>query len=336
MGLITADLNLDNYIWLMKKTNNKHNMIGGEYYPLFFSVVHNVSIEDNWKQYNNFMTYNDYKDSIVMLLNVIPECGSYFMQDKGIKSDDYWLYARVPGHANKRGDFCDIVKTTIIRPNMDYMILFNLYYLLLEDNLPLDEDWANHEYPTTQFSPEGSHDNPASFIGVKFTMNKAIHSDGNLTLTASHEIELLPGFETEEGAEFVAQINKGVFTPDCDLNFPNGTNPCPPEKSIDSSEIVVEEPIYTKNEKNNESFYTDTIENYIYYPNPVVSELNILFNNNFVAEDIKIIDFSGRFVKSIEPAPSHVKADISNLSDGLYFLIIKTNNQTEVSEFITS
>lgn len=319
----------------MRKATTDNNMISMEYYPLFYGVIRNASVENDWKNYNNFITYENYKDSLEMLLNAMPVCGSYYIENKGVKSDPLWIKSRVIGHRNKRGTFCETVQSTSIVPNIDYMILFNLYYLLIEDNLPINPDWADFDYPTSYLNPEGSQQSPAYFEDVKFTMSKTVHSDGNLTLTATNEIELLPGFEVEAGGEFEAKIEKDLFMPDCDFNHEEGENPCL-EKNVSDSTFIFLKQSECHSAENTELLTTsiDTVSTYKLYPNPASKEVFLNFNNRFLPQKIQIIDFSGKVISEIDKPKNGLKIDISNLNEGLYFFIIIYNNEIYTEKII--
>ena len=77
-------------------------------------------------------------------------------------------------------------------------------YLLLEDVFPYTStDWTNVDYPTTSFVPAGSHSDPFTTYGDDFHLDHKVKSDGNVTIVATQYIELLSGFEVEDGAECI-------------------------------------------------------------------------------------------------------------------------------------
>jgi endoglucanase len=60
------------------------------------------------------------------------------------------------------------------------------------------------------------------------------------------------------------------------------------------------------------------------FPNPISEKFEIRFSNQQDIMSLKLIDMSGRIVKSIEPKASNSTYSISNLKAGIYFLILET------------
>jgi endoglucanase len=65
-------------------------------------------------------------------------------------------------------------------------------------------------------------------------------------------------------------------------------------------------------------------DTYMLFPNPVSEKFKIRFSNQQEIMSLKLIDMSGRAVKSIEPKASNSAYSISNLKAGIYFLILET------------
>ncbi|MBN8643357.1 MAG: T9SS type A sorting domain-containing protein [Flavobacteriales bacterium] len=69
------------------------------------------------------------------------------------------------------------------------------------------------------------------------------------------------------------------------------------------------------------------------YPNPSFDELNIKFNtNNYFINSITIVDALGKIV--FKSSDSSSKIDISNFSDGIYYITITTESETFQTKFI--
>ncbi len=80
----------------------------------------------------------------------------------------------------------------------------------------------------------------------------------------------------------------------------------------------------------NESFDTNEFS---YYPNPVIDNLNITYNKNILS--VQIFDLTGRMVKSIQPNSENVSINLTDLSTAMYIAKVKCedNSQTEIKIF---
>ena len=67
------------------------------------------------------------------------------------------------------------------------------------------------------------------------------------------------------------------------------------------------------------------------YPNPVQNELFIDFENEQITE-INILDVSGKIVKSLNDNTNSI--DVSNLTEGIYLLKVRTENGSSTAKFI--
>ena len=72
--------------------------------------------------------------------------------------------------------------------------------------------------------------------------------------------------------------------------------------------------------------------NFSLYPNPVDNVLNISVKNEMTINNLSITDLNGRLVSSSSSAISSV--DVSNLSSGVYFVSIETNEGKGTSKFV--
>jgi uncharacterized protein YjdB len=75
---------------------------------------------------------------------------------------------------------------------------------------------------------------------------------------------------------------------------------------------------------------SELVNNISIYPNPATSEINIS-SDNFI-ESIEFIDVFGKVIKSI--LNSNNTIDVSNLSNGLYFLQVYTKEGSAIKKFI--
>lgn len=81
-----------------------------------------------------------------------------------------------------------------------------------------------------------------------------------------------------------------------------------------------------------DSFFAN---NFSMYPNPVANELNIVAKNNNEITGISIVDMNGRTVKNSNDAGmNNTAVNVSDLTSGVYFVTIETNEGTGTSKFI--
>ncbi len=143
-----------------------------------------------------------------------------------------------------------------------------------------------------------------------------IVKDGaSVTLVAGDYIELLPGFETEEGAFFEAYIAP------CE----GKTEQTTPEKSLNVNTIQKQETI------------TKVIENNVnIYPNPFTTETTIEYNLSENSDvKIEIFDLLGEIIYSetlndVYAGTQQYKYSATNLVTGIYVVKIHTNQYQEV------
>lgn len=100
-----------------------------------------------------------------------------------------------------------------------------------------------------------------------------------------------------------------------DYNFPIITN-------VASTEVV----------ENNLSLVENNLNQFITYPNPANNILNI--QGKTVFESVTVFDINGRLLKTITSKNKKVTLDVSSLSQGLYFLEIKSRKSKQTLKFI--
>ena len=71
--------------------------------------------------------------------------------------------------------------------------------------------------------------------------------------------------------------------------------------------------------------------NFSIYPNPVNNVLNISVKNEISINNLSITDLNGRVVTSSSSSSS---IDVSNLSSGVYFVSIETNEGRGTAKFV--
>ncbi len=74
--------------------------------------------------------------------------------------------------------------------------------------------------------------------------------------------------------------------------------------------------------------------NFAVYPNPASSVLNINSTNNTTINQIQITDLNGRIIKTINTKDFAAQISISELTNGVYFLKVYTNQGVGTSKFV--
>ena len=95
------------------------------------------------------------------------------------------------------------------------------------------------------------------------------------------------------------------------------------QPSIDSSCVLANEK-FTKNE-------------FLVFPNPANSTINVNFNINFNCSDnfnLELIDTQGRVLQSKNVSNSQTSLDILGLDNGIYFLKMNAGNRTQIERII--
>lgn len=82
---------------------------------------------------------------------------------------------------------------------------------------------------------------------------------------------------------------------------------------------------------NSDSFFKN---NFSIYPNPVNNVLNISVKNEISINNLSITDLNGRVVTSSSSSSSSSSIDVSNLSSGVYFVSIETNEGRGTAKFV--
>lgn len=75
---------------------------------------------------------------------------------------------------------------------------------------------------------------------------------------------------------------------------------------------------------------------FLLYPNPAKDHIFINFSDDFFdkEKEIQLMDVNGRQVKFFSTNSDHLSIDISNLSDGFYFIKGTSNNNSHVIKFV--
>jgi len=68
------------------------------------------------------------------------------------------------------------------------------------------------------------------------------------------------------------------------------------------------------------------------YPNPVSQTLNIEYKSYDKIEQIRLFDTFGKLVIEIKELAS--KVDVSNLPEGLYYLVVQSKGETQTLRIV--
>ena len=80
-----------------------------------------------------------------------------------------------------------------------------------------------------------------------------------------------------------------------------------------------------------DSFITNSIS---VYPNPATSIVNLSSKDSLTFENVTIVDVNGRSVQTFVVNQTQTQINVSDLTSGIYFLNIETNEGSTVKKFI--
>jgi len=148
-----------------------------------------------------------------------------------------------------------------------------------------------------------------------------VPSNQSIAFYAGFEIEILPGFETEIGSQFVAEIVDNCGIPD-NLGSDYGLSP---------DNVYLENMSVINYYSQSQEFKTHFME---VYPNPVndVLNINLVLTENVSEIKVKIKDINGKIIQSVEDnliIDKNVSYSISTvkLLEGFYFVSLYINNK---------
>ncbi len=160
--------------------------------------------------------------------------------------------------------------------------------------------------------------------------NILIENNDNKEYRAYTGIDLMNGFEVEDGATFTASIVPCPITGEnCAFhtNFVNKKNTALKKRCETKANNI--------NLTNNDSLIntTDT-ENISLYPNPTNNLLNIILQNQTFPVAINIYNLKGEMVYNHKHTDQFISIDLSNKSRGVYLVKIITQNYCLVKKVI--
>lgn len=164
-------------------------------------------------------------------------------------------------------------------------------------------------YPRTDYQSETVVIQASNTINVS---NMEIQSDGNYEFKAGNSIVLTPNTTIEAGSNVRFHISP------CSSTLKS-------TKTTKSS--TFDNALSTENEKNEELLFKDkNLENYDYvtiYPNPSKGIFNILIESSKQKiRKVELFNSMGTRLRVSRNGNHHIVLDLTNLTDGVYFLRI--------------
>ncbi len=297
------------------ETTDRLGWLAYEHFPLIYISLHgNTSGSDIEAD----------KDIYIELLNEAPDCGPFNYGEYSINHDDFsqnWSSTsrlvwpeNCHSETNWQGNY----------NGLDYMFLHNLYWLVYEEKSSQDLHVSiNLPHQITPWILWGDDENPAIFFAENnLTADNTIASNGNVTYTAGNEIELLPGFETEEGADFTAYttddyvelVQYKKLTPDFDCSAKNVPilNPDKISELEDNQKIKI-----------------------VLYPNPTSGKFKISVLKDFHnGIQMEIVNLSGSIIYTQKLNSKKTEINIENQPAGIYIIKIISNNKVYTSKIM--
>jgi hypothetical protein len=301
-----------------------NNFIFYEHMPLIFLVLHGG--------YPNETNKTEVNDLYENVLNQAPDCGPY-NYGAGHNLTDFSFFwsatnrlvwpescASYSSPINFLGDY----------NGLDYMLLHNLYWLVYQDKIQSNIYWTKN----FAVSPNGwgSSTTPAIVIAQNnlYATNKIDHN-GVGKFIAGNEVDLLPGFETELGAEFEAYATESIasykymkleYTPDC-------SNHVAAIKS--DSNFIVQNVSKEKSLTENKDIFGSEIK---IYPNPNNGKFSIMVPQNQSTATMSVSDMLGNVILSKQFTGQFAEADISAFAGGVYLLKINAEGRVYTQKIV--
>jgi hypothetical protein len=326
----------------------------GGYYPWYGTLVEqleNISSVDIYAHYNDDASFVSTISALGLntndlLLNVSGYSKNQILQDTYF--DDIWWNT---AHSN-------MAHTSYYHSSLgtDYYALYNF----IEDQIYLSEteNFAQYNNSVSGGSTNSGDKKLYKASNSVTVENHTVKNGGQLSLKSGNSITLNAGFTVEAGATFSASI-ENISTRDCNLadNLPQFTPASLKSASLrtDSykkdtviggynvsmyapvninSNSSMKEPTSVFDILQKDDFLT-------VFPNPTSDLINIIYScSDKQSITIKLIDpVSGKKIKTIFTGDINSEIymtdlDISNLSSGLYVILIQTEKEMISEKFI--
>jgi len=201
---------MGNYSASLKIKNITNDENWDTFYLLLHSVLHNADP-------NTFYNLNKLKDQI----NAAP-CGGTFsysnyieqLSDVNYPGTQGWASENKFTHSKQEQNNGQFFFPGTFH-GLDFMLLYNLASLSFPSEFPYFVNYRNRKItdnfpmltPFILNNYIGSNSNPVILRAINsLKSNSFIQSDGNVTFIAGEQIDLLPGFDSQEGSEFLSKI----------------------------------------------------------------------------------------------------------------------------------
>lgn len=342
----------DIYIDLISKRRESIDYKPFEHFPLIYVLLHNrgnfdfnsynyiLDIYEPWKLlFKSF--YNMEKTYYENLLNKAPCDGPHGSSFNSCTYNQLWSNDSRLQWPEKLNE-----KPNAEFAGLDYMLLHNLYFLVFKQ----PNYYKTKTDITAPLTASGTVSDPYQVSDLDITANSKISGNSNVSLTACRSIELLPGFEVEEGSTFVAGVNTGD---DC-VNFPYkklAPAPCPPcNERVARNEVPTQTAKQTVPEKNpkeinkkenftNQKLNTPQVRddsNITIYPQPNNGNFLVFLGeqDNEISK-IQIQDVLGKIIFQESAITANIlRFNISDYPPSVYLLRIITKERVFTEKII--
>jgi hypothetical protein len=244
---------------------------------------------------------------------------------------------------------------------LDYMLLYNLYAIVMQDYYNNSPPTDYHSYGDVTLSGNwpasngfASTLNPGKLvaprtIGSNATVMNAMNPNnqygqpGELLFLAGNFIFLLPGFNAEYGSNFKANIKYAI---ECDDFYSNTVGFGNYLDARFGSTALLHEGNSNDNDFNDKTqelkFFSEnlssqkSIDSILVYPNPTSGKVSILLNGIDPNKIIGIFVFNSTMEKidDLKIRQDKIEYDLSNRLPGIYVLKVLTNSNTFINKII--
>jgi len=347
LHLIGETKDLRYFVNRMEEAKGDFGQIANEFYPLYFQLLRDEDIETTWANWwFPELPFKQYVDSIEMELNSMPINGAYFNFSENKIQNKYW------GLRSSRTFIPQIESVNIgsdeyfekmdgeiygLNSGMDYMILFNMYYLTLSSNYPTQRGLKYN-----QKNPSSRSIQRAEYAGIISLPNSSIGSPNKTTIIVYDKLVLKQGFRatstatihTINGVPFDTTVSQIIFkTRFAEFDLTDyGYSKKNVAKSKDNTKLGNTD---TSNVYKLNSPYSSTIQKVqkeiLVYPNPAHDYVRLLYLPDDT-KSISITDLYGRQLKRVDGEKSIIY--INTLQSGIYQIKIHTVNNVIVKKLL--
>jgi len=267
------------------------------------------------------------------MLNSAPECGPYnyvngvdgiggffWNTPSALRFPEKWGLGAV-GNGISPGEYNGI----------DYMLLHNLYYVAHEELYPalnlIDLPINNINFPIIFLNNQcaGCHSFPGQFTAFNTltAQNNILLPDADMTYRAGFSIDLLSGFEVQEGADFFAYTE--LVT--CDNN--TGYSRMQGDSSITLNNMIPYLPtnnanLQTRNTTAKEETKYKASPSLVIMPNPNNGTFTAMWPEISTNSQIEIFDILGNVIYSGISDSHSAEISLEGISKGIYSVKVTT------------